>query len=145
MIKRFSRQVSPVLATFFLLVSIAGTAFAQRESGQIVGKVTDPQGALVKGATVTVKSADTAAEVTTTTGDDGSYSVTNLKPGLYDVTVKSSGYADSTQRVQVTVGSSTTVATSIAIQAITGAVNVTIGEAGISVNTQNQEVSNVVS
>src|SRR5947209_7811163 len=128
MIKRFSRQWSLVLATFFLLVSIAGTAFSQRETGQILGKVTDPQGALVKGATVTVKSVDTAAEVTATTGDDGSYAITNLKPGLYDVTVKSSGYADSTNRVQVTVGSSTTVATSMAIQVVTGAVNVTIGE-----------------
>lgn len=137
------RVIMLVLALSMSL--IGASAFGQAETGQISGKVTDPQGALVKGATVTVKSVDTGTSASATTGDDGTYSVTNLKPGLYDVTVKATGYADNTQRVQVTVGSITTVGTAMAIQAVTSAVNVTIAEAGIAVNTTNQEVSNVVS
>ncbi|PYS33328.1 MAG: TonB-dependent receptor, partial [Acidobacteria bacterium] len=128
------------------LAVFATGAMAQKDTGQISGKVTDPNGAVVQNATITVRSIDTGTEVTAASGSDGNYTVTNLKPGVYDVIVKAAGYADNTQRVQVTVGSNTTVTTGMAIQAVTAGVNVTIvAEAGIAVNTQNQEVSNVVS
>ena len=124
----------------------AVSAFGQgSDSGQLAGKVSDPQGALVSGASVLVKSVDTGAEVNATSDSDGSYTVAKLKPGLYDVTVTAKGYAASTQRVQVTVGSVTNVSTAMSIQAVTAGVNITIAESGIAVNTSNQEVSNVVS
>ena len=88
------------------LVFVLGTvgAFAQQETGQISGKVVDPNGAAVAKAAVTVKSVGTSAQRDTTTDDSGNYILTNLQPGLYDVTVKSSGFADRTQQAQVTVG-----------------------------------------
>ncbi len=57
MTRGFSRQFraryfSLALATFFLLVSSAVVAFGQAETGQLKGKVTDPNGAVVPGATV---------------------------------------------------------------------------------------------
>src|SRR5437870_3779510 len=77
------------------LVFVLGTvgAFAQQETGQISGKVVDPNGAAVAKAAVTVKSVGTSAQRDTTTDDSGNYILTNLQPGLYDVTVKSSGFA----------------------------------------------------
>jgi len=92
MTKGFSRQFgtryfSLALATFFLMAFTA-TVFGQAETGQISGKVTDPNGAVVPNASVTVKSVSTTAERTATADSDGVYLVTNLQPGLYDVTVK---------------------------------------------------------
>src|SRR5260370_8556469 len=59
------RVIMLVLGLNVLLVCTA--AFAQTETGQIFGKVTDPQGALLKGATVTIKSLATGTKVTATT------------------------------------------------------------------------------
>src|SRR5438045_8041533 len=92
--KSISRTVMAVL--FALLIFPAGL-LAQTETGQIVGKVTDPSGALVTGATVTVRSVETGIERTATTGSQGEYVITNLQPGLYDVTVQASGFAPRTQ------------------------------------------------
>jgi len=129
------------LLAFFLT---ATSAFGQAETGQISGKVIDPNGALVANAAITVRSIDTGAESNANSSADGTYSITNLRPGLYDVTVNSSGFAPMTQRVQVTVGSQTPVTTTLSLTAATAQVNV-IAEEGIEVNTQNQQVSNVVS
>jgi hypothetical protein len=116
----------------------------QTETGQINGKVIDPNGALVPNASVNVKSIDTGATITATTSGDGTYTVSNLRPGLYDVTVSANGFAASTQRVQVTVGSQTPITSTLSVNATSSVVNV-IGEAGIAVNTQTQDVSSVVS
>ena len=133
---------SVLITAFTLLMTSSG--LGQTETGQINGKVVDPNGALVANASVTVKSVDTGTENTATTDDQGRYNVTNLKPGLYDVTINASGFAAATQRVQVTVGSNTPVTTTLSLTATTAQVNV-IAEEGVAVNTQNQQVSNVVS
>jgi len=137
------RAVTAVLFTFTLLICPV-ILQAQTETGQIIGKVTDPAGALVTGATVTVKSAETGTTRTATTNEQGQYTITNLQPGLYDVTVQASGFAPKTQRVQVTVGSQVSLETGLTIQAESVTVDV-VASGGVEVNTQNQELSNVVS
>jgi hypothetical protein len=53
-------------------------AAAQTDTGRLVGKIVDPNGAVVTGATVRVKSVATAREVTTTSDDEGVYTVVGL-------------------------------------------------------------------
>ncbi len=149
MTRGFSRQFraryfSLALATFFLLVSSAVVAFGQAETGQLKGKVTDPNGAVVPGATVTVKSVNTTAERTATADSDGVYNITNLQPGLYDVIVKGGSFAATTQRVEITTGARVSLESKLGIQAVAGEVNV-VAQAGVEVNTTSQELSNVVS
>jgi len=129
-----------VSLTFVLFTSIS---LAQTETGQITGRVTDPNGAVVAGANISVKSVDTGREVTATSGDDGTYSVAALQPGLYDLTVNSGSFKPSTKRIQVTVGSRVTVDSQLTLSEVSGVVDVTASE-GIQVNTQSQELSNVV-
>src|ERR1044071_6006537 len=93
-----------VVALAALLFALSATAFAQLETGQITGRVTDPNGAVVPGAAVAVKSVETGAVRNATADEEGVYTVTNLLPGLYDVTVEAQSFAKSTQRVQGTVG-----------------------------------------
>ncbi|HXA56628.1 MAG TPA: carboxypeptidase-like regulatory domain-containing protein [Candidatus Acidoferrum sp.] len=82
---------------FLLLLAIvlfAGerTAFAQVQSGRIVGNVTDPQHASVAGATVKVTNTATNITLTVQTDTDGNYVVTPLDPGTYSVTMTSPGF-----------------------------------------------------
>jgi hypothetical protein len=129
---------------FFLLAFAAVAAFGQAETGQLKGKVTDPNGAVVPGATVTVKAVNTGSERTAVADNDGVYNVASLQPGLYDVTVKGGSFAASTQRVEITTGARVSLDTQLGIQAVAGEVNV-VAQAGVEVNTSSQELSNVVS
>ena len=56
-----SKAISGLLTLLLALLLVPAPAFAQVETGQIAGTVTDPQGAVVPGATVTVSSRDTGA------------------------------------------------------------------------------------
>ena len=94
-----------LLSVVFAIAMMASMAMAQAETGQIIGKVTDPNGAVVPGATVSIKSVNTGREVTTTADEAGVYSITSLQPGLYDLTVTGGSFKPSAQRVQVSVGS----------------------------------------
>src|SRR6266567_5779657 len=75
----------------FLLLSSA-TLLAQTFRGTILGTVTDPQGAVVAGAKVTVHNINTGLERTTQTSADGSYSVPELPIGAYTVMATQSGF-----------------------------------------------------
>ena len=137
-------RIKFTLLVSLALVAMSATAFAQLETGQITGRVTDPNGAVVPGAAVAVKSVETGAVRNATSDGEGVYSVTNLLPGLYDVTVEAQSFAKSTQRVQVTVGARASLDTQLSVTAITGeTVNVVAGT-GVEVNTQTQELSNIV-
>ena len=133
-----------VIAGLFMM-SLASVALAQTETGQITGRVTDPNGAIVPGANVTVKSVDTGRTVTATSNDEGIYIVTSLQPGIYDVTVQSTGFAAATKRVQISVGGKVSLDTQLTVGETKEVVNVVAGEGGIEVNTQTQELSDVVS
>lgn len=67
-------------------------AFSQAGQAEVTGGVTDETNAGVPGATVTLNEVSTNTEVRVTTGDDGAYTATNLKPGLYVVTVEAHGF-----------------------------------------------------
>lgn len=123
----------------------AGIALAQTETGQITIKATDPNAAVISGASVTVRSVDTGLERTATTNEEGIAVVTNLQPGLYEVTVNAQGFATRTQRAQVTVGARVSVEAQLALPGVTGEVVEVVASGGVEVNTQNQELSNVVS
>jgi hypothetical protein len=71
-----------------LTAAVSGQTFR----GTILGSVTDATGAVVAGAQVTIRNANTGLERTTLTSADGSYSVPELPIGSYDVTVTQKGF-----------------------------------------------------
>ncbi len=79
---------------FTLLAGLLATASlsAQTFRGTILGTVTDPSGAVLPGAKVTVKNTGTGLERTTETSADGSYSLPELPIGTYSVTVTQTGF-----------------------------------------------------
>ena len=132
------------MSVVFAIAMMAGATFAQSATGQINGKVTDPNGAVVVAANITVKSVDTGRETTAISDNDGTYTITALQPGLYDVTVQGGNFKASIQRVQVTIGSKVSVDTQLALTEVTGETVSVIASEGVEVNTQTAEVSNIV-
>src|SRR5688500_7103563 len=66
--------------------------FGQSEKGAIIGVITDPTGARVPGATVTVTNLGTKTAQTFTTNDDGLFEAPFLIPATYSVMVKHTGF-----------------------------------------------------
>ena len=76
------------------LTLFATSAMAQTSTtGSIEGVVTDPNGAVVKGATVTATSPTLISPQSATTNDSGRYQIPNLPPGTYKITIEGSGFA----------------------------------------------------
>src|ERR1700757_5118057 len=75
-----------------MLLAVAVSVSAQTFRGTILGTVTDPSGAVVAGAKVTVKNTGTGLERATETSGDGSYSLPELPIGTYTVTVSQTGF-----------------------------------------------------
>src|ERR1700759_3331568 len=87
--KRFTR----CLAAACLLMCAAFPAFAQsRNTGEIRGTVTDPSGAAVAGATVTVTNVDTGVTTVFTTNDAGLYDTVSTQTGNYNITITAPGF-----------------------------------------------------
>jgi hypothetical protein len=136
----FLRMPACVLVGLLLVVA---TAFAQLETGQIGGTVTDPSGSVVPGATVTIKSLATGALRTAQASPTGGYLVVGLEPGNYEVSVESANFKPYNENVEVTVGSHVTLNPTLSVNATTTNVEV-MAQGGAAVNTQSQELSQVV-
>jgi Carboxypeptidase regulatory-like domain/TonB-dependent Receptor Plug Domain len=67
-------------------------AFSQSDAGTIVGLVSDPSGAIVSGANVTVTNQGTGETRRVTSDSSGRYTVTNLSPAVYTVTADAAGF-----------------------------------------------------
>ncbi len=81
-----------VLAGFLLLMA-PGAMWAQINTVNLTGVVSDPQGLAMSGAKVTVKSNATGLERTAVTNGAGRYEVIGLAPGEYSVTIEAEGFA----------------------------------------------------
>src|SRR5512146_1548001 len=80
-----------------LLLFTPTRSFAQATSGTLSGTVTDPSGAVIPNATVTITDADRGSSLTTTTNGDGFFSRTQLANGRYNVRVTASGFKTAEQ------------------------------------------------
>jgi hypothetical protein len=74
-----------------LLLGVA-TAFAQQGTTEVRGRVLDPQGAMLPGVTVTVKNQDTGMFRETVSGPDGTFIVSGIVPGRYEVSAELQGF-----------------------------------------------------
>src|SRR5690349_4135920 len=88
--KPLSAAQTVLLAIFLLTISLSVNA--QSNKGAIVGTVKDPSDALVAKAAIKVVNAKTGEVRETDTSDDGTFTVTNLEPGPYNVTVNAPGF-----------------------------------------------------
>jgi hypothetical protein len=131
--------------TLGLLLAFPNHAFAQLAgSGTITGTVTDPSGAIVPAADVTIRNIDTGIARKIQTGDAGIYTAAFLQPGHYEVQAGKSGFAPVLRKdLTLQVGQTLSINLALAVQATNQTVTVT-GEAPV-VDPEKTENSQVVS
>ncbi len=142
------RKAGRLIVLGLLLAAILGafdplSVRAQTETGQIVGAVTDPNGAAIAAAKVKIVNIGTGAERNSTTDGEGNFIVANLVPAIYEVTVEASGFAATKMRVQVTVGRKITADFRLAVGGSQEVVEVVAG-GGVQVNTETQTIAEVI-
>lgn len=92
--ERYFRVMSRMFKTLagFVLVALVCSAPALAQTGGIAGTVTDTAGAVVPGAEVTVRNLASGAVRSIASGDAGNFSITNLTPAAYEITVKKDSF-----------------------------------------------------
>lgn len=100
----FFRYASCVCLTALLAV----VSLAQASVGTISGTITDPSGAVVPDAPITVRNIATGFERKTKSENDGAYSAPALPAGQYEIQVRKQGFRTLLQEVTVATGTITT-------------------------------------
>lgn len=116
--------------------------FAQNPTGSIRGLITDPQGAVIPNATVTVTNKATGDVRKANTGDDGIYLVSTLLPGEYEVRVEAANFSTQQMTVIVQVGNTSTGDAQMRVGAATEIVDV-VAEAPI-IDKENYKLDGVI-
>lgn len=116
------------LAVLLVLFAIAsGTALAQQAIGyaSVSGRVTDPLGAFVPGAEISVRHTETNVSSAVAADDHGRFRFPFLKVGPYEITVRQKGFRDVTQRLDLTLGAAFDLPIALATAALEASVTVT--------------------
>src|SRR5277367_2936204 len=130
--------LAALLAVLMLL--LPGQIGAQSiVTGAVGGTVTDSSGAVIAGATVTLKSNDTGAVLSASTSTTGGYQFTLLKPGNYTLAVSHSGFKQLTQSTEVLLGQITLANLKLEVGATSDTVTVT--EQGALLQTEDANIS----
>ena len=87
------RLLVSTLVVFFLALCVSSSpAYSQVLYGSVIGTVSDPTGAVVPNATVTLTNKQTGISREIKSDDGGRYSFVNVLPGIYDVKVAAPGF-----------------------------------------------------
>jgi hypothetical protein len=114
-----------IVVAFLAIGLTAVPLHAQILYGSITGVVKDAQGASVPGATVTIVNKDTNFTRDTVSNSEGSFTLTNVLPGPYDVKVALTGFREAVRtNVPVTLGQISRVEMTLEVGALTETVTV---------------------
>src|SRR6267142_3778373 len=137
------RMVAHVLLITALCAIGGANAFAQLQSGRILGSVYDPQRAGIPGATVTVTNLATNIARTVITDAQGNYVVTPLDPGTYRVSAEVPGFQKTVRDgLVLTVGQSARVELALDLSTLSTEVQVTAQTPLL--NTESATLSQVI-
>jgi hypothetical protein len=125
-------RVSRLVVTFAVMAVCSASLFAQTtiSTGSIQGVVTDPSGAVVSGAKVTITNRATGQVIPTTTSSAGVYTSGALIPGDYSVRIEAPGFQSLDQAVTVRVNTTSN-----------GNARLTLGESSQTVEVQASQLA----
>ncbi|HYX28894.1 MAG TPA: carboxypeptidase-like regulatory domain-containing protein [Pyrinomonadaceae bacterium] len=144
--KRLAFYVGWVACVVLACMLAASSARAQTaSSGSITGLVTDPQGAAVPGADVTLTDTATNSKQTSATNDAGRYNFPVVNPGLYDIVVSKTGFKTSKMAQQkISIGLVLTVNVTLEVGSLSETVIVTSTPLGSELQTANATIGNTI-
>ncbi len=127
-----------------VLLSAPRAAAQTVTSGDIIGTVTDPQGAVVPNATITAKNRATGATVTTNSSAQGTFRFNSLPPSTYDITSTAPGFAAVTRPVVVSIGGTTNASLQMGLSSSATTVEVTAETPVISLSPSDVSTTSTV-
>src|SRR5579864_9527426 len=137
--KRCGSHLTVLLAAFFVLFA----AHALAQEGTIVGTVTDPSGAAVPNASITLTNTDTGQQKTINTNGEGQYVAADIRIGRYIVRAQAPGFKVGERKdVALQVGDRTRV--NFALEVGNAQETITVEANTIAVQTDSGEVSGVI-
>lgn len=131
-----------IVALLTLAARTTLPVMAQVPTGTIAGTVTDPSGAVIQKATVTVTNKNTGASRVIQTEESGAFSAASLPPGTYEVRVEASGFAASVRSTEVQTGATATL--NVAMQVSAAKEIVEVQAEGSTINLESNTVQGVV-
>jgi hypothetical protein len=136
------RNYLPKVLFVFVILALCGLpVFGQvTTTGSIVGNVTDPSGAVVPNATVTVKNKATGKESTATTTDSGNFNIPQVSPGLFTVTVQATSGFKKSQVTDVKVDAGTPATVNVVLELGNPQETVTVVGGGELIQTQSATI-----
>ena len=135
-------RLLPLVAVLALVFAFTAPAGAQTINGNIVGAITDEQGAAVAGVTVTATNVDTGASRTAATNEEGLYRIAGLPVGNYTIKAEKTGFAPITAQVAVSVASDSKADIQLKPGQVTE--NVTVVASGALLETTQSQVAKSV-
>src|ERR1700689_530311 len=137
---RFDKYFRAAVSFIALLLLLPTLLSAQSViTGGLTGIVTDPSGSVIAGAGVNLKNQSTSEIQSATTGSNGAYQFTLLKPGIYVVSVSQTGFKQVTETVEVLLGQTALANVKLEVGAISETVTVT--EQGALLQTEDANIS----
>jgi len=141
--KSFFSQVKFSCLLLLLLVAGSASSFAQTQSGEMAGTITDTTGAVIPGAQVVAVDQATSVKTQTVSTSSGSYRFTSLAVGAYSVTASASGFGSATSTgVQVTINGVASLNVSLKVGA---SETVTVDASGLRLETESSDLGGTVS
>jgi hypothetical protein len=133
-----------VLVLSGLLFLSASPSLAQQGTSELRGRITDQQGAVLPGVTVTVRNQDSGLFRESVTSTDGSFLLSGMTPGVYEVAAELQGFKKATQRdVRLEVGRTAQITMQLEVGGLTEAI--TVSAESPLVDTMSQEIGGHIS
>src|SRR3569833_4586782 len=135
-LRRFGMKFRAIVTTLFLCVAVAFTSrysFSQVTTAAVHGTVTDPAGAVIPNAELTVLNTSTGISTKTRSGNNGYFKVSQLQiGGPYSVTVESQGFSSlAAKAIQLNVNDDREIGAKLSVGSTAQTVEVTVANAQV--------------
>jgi hypothetical protein len=136
------RLIRPLLAFVCLVIGCCSLSWSQASFSSLRGTITDPSGAVIPGATVTIVNKGTSLQSTQTANGSGEYQFQQVVPGTYVLTANGSGFGSQSKQADLLVNQPATVNFKLTVQST--AVTVDVSSEAETLNTTDASIGNAV-
>ena len=131
-----------IIAVLVVLLLGAGHVYAQRLTGALTVQVLDPDGKVVSDVKATVLSKDRGNKIDTVSNADGQVVVSDLAPGVYELTLQHEGFRTINANFTIRVGATTSLELKLELGAVSTSVTVEVN--AITVDTDRSTVQGTI-
>lgn len=130
------------VASLFFVIGFCGMAWSQASFTSLRGTITDPSGALIPGASVTIENNSTGLKSSQTASGSGEYQFQQIPPGTYVITANGSGFSPQSKQADLLVNQPATINFKLTVQA--SATTVDVSSEAETLNTTDASIGNSV-